>query len=158
MDFVRKHFVGIDLGTTNTLASWSTENHKGEIVTDVLKIDMQDITGIVKSELLPSYIFFDEKGKPVIGKKAKSMISRQPDRVIKNAKSYMGTNKVFSIGQKEVTPIEVSAMILKYIGKAVERHFGEYPKDVIITVPASFDTDKRSATLKAADLAGFNVK
>ncbi|MGL5126075.1 MAG: Hsp70 family protein, partial [Fusobacteriaceae bacterium] len=128
MDFVRPHYIGIDLGTTNTLASWSTENHKGEIVTEVLNIDMQDITGIVKSELLPSYIFFDEKGKSIVGRKAKSMMSRQPDRVIKNAKSFMGSSKIFNVGGKNISPIEVSATILKYIGKAVERQFGEYPK------------------------------
>lgn len=158
MSFIREHHLGIDLGTTNSLVSWSTENHKGEIVTEVLNIDMPDITGIVKSQLLPSYVFFDEKSRPIIGRKAKSMLSRQPDRVIKNAKSFMGSDKTFNIGDKEISPIEVSAMILKYIGKAVEKQFGEYPKDVVITVPASFDTDKRSATLKAAEIAGFNVK
>ena len=158
MDFVRSYHLGIDLGTTNSLVSWSTENHKGEIVTEVLNIDMPDVTGTVKSQLLPSYVFFDEKNRPIIGRKAKSMISRQPDRVIKNAKSFMGSDKTFNMGEKDVSPVEVSAMILKYIGKAVEKQFGEYPKDVIITVPASFDTDKRSATLKAAELAGFNVK
>lgn len=158
MDFVRSYHLGIDLGTTNSLVSWSTENHKGEIVTEVLNIDMPDVTGTVKSQLLLSYVFFDEKNRPIIGRKAKSMISRQPDRVIKNAKSFMGSDKTFNMGEKDVSPVEVSAMILKYIGKAVEKQFGEYPKDVIITVPASFDTDKRSATLKAAELAGFNVK
>lgn len=158
MDFVRSYHLGIDLGTTNSLVSWSTENHKREIVTEVLNIDMSDVTGTVKSQLLPSYVFFDEKNRPIIGRKAKSMISRQPDRVIKNAKSFMGSDKTFNMGEKDVSPVEVSAMILKYIGKAVEKQFGEYPKDVIITVPASFDTDKRSATLKAAELAGFNVK
>lgn len=75
MEFMRNYHLGIDLGTTNSLVSWSTENHKGEIVTEVLNIDMPDITGIVKSQLLPSYVFFDEKNRPIIGRKAKSMIS-----------------------------------------------------------------------------------
>lgn len=157
-EFIREHCLGIDLGTTNSVVSWSVENHKGEIATEVLNMDMMDITGSIKAPLLPSYIYFNEKNVPIIGKKAKSMISRQPERVIKNAKSYMGSSQIFPIGEKQVSPVEASAMILKFIGKAVEKQFGEYPKNVVITVPASFDTDKRAATVKAAELAGFKTK
>lgn len=150
--------LGIDLGTTNTVASWSSENQKGEIVTEILKIDMLDITGMIKTDLLPSYIFFDEKNRPIIGKKAKSMICKQPERVIKNSKSFMGTNKEFVIGEKNILPEEAASMILIYIKKYVERYFGFFPEDVVITVPASFDTDQRAATIKAAEKAGYPIK
>ena len=155
---IRKHYYGIDLGTTNSVVSWSTQNHKGEIVTEVLNIDMMDISGKVKTQILPSYIFYDEKGTPIIGKKSKHMLTRQPDRVIKNSKSYMGMDKTYNIGGKEITPVESATAILKYLGKQIENQFGEYPEDVIITVPASFDSDKRLATLKAAENAGFRIK
>jgi len=86
------------------------------------------------------------------------MFSKQPQKVLKSVKSRMGKKEVLSYDSAEYLPEDASALILSHIKKASKTFFSEEPEDVVITVPASFDTDQREATVLAAKKAGFKTQ
>lgn len=154
------YYLGIDLGTTNSVISWGSINrHIEELDAQVIAIPMMiEGGGMGRKELLPSYVYFDERTSPTVGEYAKTMIGRQTSRVVRSVKSHMGTQKRFHFDGKAYTPDEISSMILKQLASGAQK-IGISPErePVVITVPASFDSDQRSATIKAAELAGFQV-
>lgn len=152
------YYLGIDLGTTNSVISWGSINRRREeLDTQVIDIPMMiEGGGMGRKELLPSHVYFAEGSSPVVGEYAKTMIGRQTSRVVKSVKSHMGTPKQFPFDGKDYDPAEISSMILKHLASAA-REINIIPDQVVITVPASFDSDQRSATIKAGELAGFDV-
>lgn len=62
-----------------------------------------------------------------------------------------------SLGDEGIEPVEASALVLKDLKKEVLKNTGEEMKDVVISVPASFDSNERTATIKAAEIAGLHV-
>ena len=154
------YYLGIDLGTTNSVISWGSINrHIEELDAQVIAIPMMiEGGGMGRKELLPSYVYFDERTSPTVGEYAKTMIGRQTSRVVRSVKSHMGTQKRFHFDDKTYDPAQISSMILKQLASGAEK-IGISPErePVVITVPASFDSDQRSATIKAAELAGFQV-
>lgn len=152
------YYLGIDLGTTNSVISWGSINRRrDELKTQVINIPMRiDGGGIGNKELLPSYVYFREGDPPSVGEYARAMIGRQTDRVVKSVKSHMGTQEHFHFDGTDYSPAEISSMILKQLSSAA-REINIVPENVVITVPASFDSDQRSATIEAGELAGFQV-
>lgn len=155
----KNYFLGIDLGTTNSLMSWgSLDQRTNQVDTKLVQINQKlEGGGLGKTELIPSYVYFKDNS-PTVGEYAKSMIGKQTHKVIRSVKSFMGTNEVFLIDEQEYKPEYVSSLILKQIKDSASKFFGYEPEDVIITVPASFDSDMRNATINAAELAGFKIK
>lgn len=152
------YYLGIDLGTTNSVISWGSINRRlKELDAQVIDISMLiEGGGMGKKELLPSHVYFAEGSSPIVGEYAKTMIGRQTGRVVKSVKSHMGTPKKFTFDGENYDPAEISSMILKHLASAA-REINITPEQVVITVPASFDSDQRSATIKAGELAGFDV-
>ncbi len=160
--------IGIDLGTTNSLiASCRTEN--GKINTPVKMVSrIVDTRGTKRNDsLLPSCVYYqvDENGnsqEPIVGDFAKSMHAAMPFRVSKSVKSQMGQERLVGLDSNIVDskPEEVSARIIKHLISDMENYYGDDEEitDVVITVPASFDSAQRLATLRAAELAGVDVK
>ena len=158
--------VGIDLGTTNSLiASCRCEN--GKINTPVkMTARIVDSRGTKRNDsLLPSCIYYqqDENGKnlePIVGDFAKSMHASVPFRVSKSIKSQMGKANIDGLDASvpDKKPEDVSARIIKHLVSDLEKYYDETIKDVVITVPASFDPAQRLATLRAAEIAGIDVK
>ncbi len=155
----RHIYFGIDLGTTNSCIAYGIiDPRTNSIRPQILDISQRNIImGMEQRKLLPSAVFFDEKG-PVVGVFAKDRMKTQPSRVIMSVKNYMGTNQHFIIDKKNYNPPQISALILKHLKKEVERKLNIELKDVVIGVPASFDQDMRAATIQAAEMAGFIVK
>ncbi len=155
-------FVGIDLGTTNSVICFGAINpNSNDVEPKIIPIDMM-ISGGGKErrELLSSCVYFRENGPPIVGDYAKAMIGRQTERVVKSVKNFMGSDKNFSFpfDNKVYTPSDISALILKTLAiDGAKKILGFVPEDVIITVPASFDSDQRSATIEAARIAGFKT-
>lgn len=155
-------YLGIDLGTTNSVASIvMTENNK--IDTPLVRIDrIKNIRGqgevqFEQNEILPSYYTkrdLLDGDLHIVGDFAKEIYKTQPFSVVKSVKSYMG-NKCLLNNKK---PEEISAEILKCIKKSTEEQYYSVEKDVVIAVPASFNLAQRQATLKSAEIAGFNVR
>lgn len=154
------YYLGIDLGTTNSVMSWGSINRRrDELDTQVIFIPMMiEGGGMGNKELLPSHVYFAEGSPPVVGEYAKTMIGRQTGRVVKSVKSYIGTQKHFDFDGETYNPAQISSAILKQLASGA-RKIGIVPEHehVVITVPASFDSDQRSATIEAGKLAGFQV-
>ena len=156
----KNYYLGIDLGTTNSLIAWGRiDPRTNQIETKTIDINMMIAGGgMGRSNLLPSFVYFKEKSVPIIGAYAKDMQGRQPDRVVKSVKSLMGITKALEFDGKKYTPAEISALILKHMVHSAGSFFGFVPDDVVIAVPASFDSDMRNATIEAARLAGFKIQ
>ena len=152
------HYLGIDLGTTNSVISWGSLNRRRkELDTQVIDVPMMiEGGGMGNKELLPSFVYFKEGELPIVGEYAKTMIGRQTRRVVRSIKSYMGTRESFHFDGEPYDPAHISCIILKQLASGARR-ISIDPEQVIVTVPASFDSDQRSATIKAAELAGFQV-
>lgn len=133
--------LGIDLGTTNSLAC---------VYKDDRVIQIPNFLG---EYLTPSVVSFDEEGKIIVGQPAKERRETCPERTYSSFKRYMGTDKVFGIYKPE----ELSSYILMSLKQDAEKFLGEKIEDAIISVPAYFSDKARHATKMAGALAGFNV-
>ena len=141
-----KYFVGIDLGTTNSaISTFDGEN----IRVWKNKKDQSDVT--------PSAIYVDKRGRRFYGKKAYENSFRQPESCVKLFKRFMGTNTKFKLGDEELTPEKCSAEILRELFKNLPEEIRENKDEVgtVITVPAAFNQMQNAATLEAAKLAGL---
>ncbi|MEW5759628.1 MAG: molecular chaperone DnaK [Candidatus Thermoplasmatota archaeon] len=139
--------IGIDLGTSNSAAA--------VMINDDLKI-IPSAEGLEKyGKMFPSVITFTEDGKVIVGKDAKRLM--HPDRTVTNIKRKMGADYKIRIGNKWYIPQELSAMILKKIKKDAEAYLGERIKKAVITCPAYFNDNQRTATRDAGIIAGLDV-
>src|SRR5438093_1169030 len=159
--------VGIDLGTTNSLVAYVDEK------TGVPRV-IPDRDG---QALLPSVVSFVSEGV-LVGAVAKRQLIRRPESTVYSVKRLMGRGyedvkeelcylpfKVLPcegivkilIGSHEVTPPEVSAIVLKALKERAEAHFGESIEKAVITVPAYFNDAQRQATKDAGRIAGLDV-
>ena len=161
--------VGIDLGTTNSLVAIIHPETKKPIV-----LKEHD-----KSSLVPSVIYFDEFGNPVVGDAAKAYLETAPERTIFSAKRLMGKTyndlggaSLFSykiiddntdslvkvkVGDQFYSPIELSSFILKELKLRAEHILKTSVTKAVITVPAYFNDAQRQATRDAGKLAGIDV-
>lgn len=132
----------IDLGTTNSVIARFSE---GSV--DVFKNPM----GL--KETLPSVVAFKNE-RVLVGDKARELMERDPQNVASLFKRKMGTTETYHIEKlnKDLTPVELSSYVLKELKNFVSDSKVE---DVVITIPASFDTVQSNATQKAGEMAGF---
>ncbi|MEZ4390014.1 MAG: Fe-S protein assembly chaperone HscA [Polyangiales bacterium] len=160
--------VGIDLGTTNSLVAWLVDGEP------MCVRDCDD------SPLLPSVVHYLAAGGVVVGAEARAKAARAPRETIASVKRFMGRgaddaetlrlgtyefapavegegNVVrFKVHGRVVTPVEVSAEILRVLRERAEEKLATLG-GAVITVPAYFDDAQRQATKDAARLAGIEV-
>ncbi len=136
--------LGIDLGTTNSVASVVIN---GEI--QLIKKNGEAI--------LPSVVGLDEAGNLLVGRAARNQAVLAPERTIKSIKRKMGVAATVSLGDQEYTPQEISAMILRRLKEHAEEQLGQPVSKAVITVPAFFNEIQREATREAGELAGLEV-
>lgn len=160
---VLHNFIGIDLGTTNSVLSFGNVNADGIIVPEVasyLSSDPNSRTG--RETIFPSCVYYRQGEKPIAGEVALLMSRRQGIRVIKSAKSFMGTSKTYTIDGKTTTPPEVLSIVLRQLCNVCRECISPDPDysidDVVITVPASFTDDQLEDVLCAAKLAGIRTE
>lgn len=145
--------LGIDLGTTNTCAAVIKNGKPVFIKTENKQNDL----------LLPSVVTYVGNDEFVVGEKAKELYTVYPDSTIKSVKSFMGTSQEIVLlnqktKEKEVfTPVEISAQILAEVKRLAEKQFKKDIYKAVITVPAYFNDKARKDTIKAGELAGFEV-
>lgn len=158
-------FLGIDLGTTNSVLSYIV-NKDNEINAKILDIPRISDTGSqISSKTLPSVVYYkaekDGTFLPIVGDFAKAQYGKRQGFVIKSVKSSMGKGYVpdMNVDLPDQKPEDVSARILNQLIQGAKKKLmlHEKPDDVIITVPASFDGDQCKATLDAAQKAGIQA-
>lgn len=161
--------IGIDLGTTHSLVA-IVEAGKPRV-----------LCGPEGSALLPSAVHYATDGRILVGARARALSATAPERTFTSIKRLMGRmatdpearrpsgwNVVependeaarlirFDLGQRQVTPVEISAEILRELANTARHAVGELGR-AVITVPAYFDDAQRQATRDAARLAGLEV-
>jgi Fe-S protein assembly chaperone HscA len=159
--------IGIDLGTTNSLAAF---------------LDLTGpkiIPGADGDKLVPSVVSISPSGEVVVGNAARELLITQPDRTVYSVKRLMGRGggdiqeelKLFpfhlapgsesvlqlQLGDRTYTPPEISALILRQLKQNAEAYFGEPVSKAVITVPAYFNDAQRQATKDAGRIAGLEV-
>ena len=137
-------YLGIDLGTTNSVAI--IYNDKNDAL-DIVKVDGVD-------EVLPSAVTYHPDGV-IVGSEAKAGAIIYPEATVISVKRLMGSSEKIITAGMEKTPEEVSAEILKKLKKSAETQSGETYDEVVITHPAYFNDRQIFATKQAGLLAGF---
>ena len=163
--------IGIDLGTTNSVASVMEGGEPTVIPT------------AEGGRLCPSIVAFNDSGERLVGQVAKRQAVVNPDNTIFSIKRLMGrryddaqvekARKVLPyeivqgpsndarvyvpVKDKVYTPQEISAMILRKLKKDAEAYLGEDVTQAVITVPAYFNDSQRQATKDAGKIAGLEV-
>ena len=141
--------IGIDLGTSNSAAA-ALISGKPTIIPSA-----EGATQYGKS--FPSYVAFTDEGEVLVGEPARRQAVTNPEKTISAIKRHMGSDYKVNINGKEYTPQEISALILQKIKKDAEAFLGEPVKKAVITVPAYFDDNQRTATKDAGKIAGLEV-
>ncbi len=165
--------VGIDLGTTNSLVAY---------VKDGIPIVIRDTDG---DALVPSVVSVSEDNTIHVGREAQRRLLTDAARTAYSVKRFMGKGRDdvrheaehfpfrvggdsgevvrIGLGDREFTPPEISAFILRDLKHRAEAHFaeqGEVDNEVdraVITVPAYFNDAQRTATRDAGRIAGLEV-
>lgn len=138
--------VGIDLGTTNSLVSVWTDN------------GIKLIPNEFGEYLTPSVVSFDENGEAIVGKIAKERLITNPESTVCEFKRQMGRDITYNCkGANDVTPVDLSAIVIKKLVSCAEEKLGEKVDSAVISVPAYFDDHQREATRIAGLKAGIKV-
>ena len=138
--------IGIDLGTTNSCVAVFEGSEP--IV----------ITNPEGARTTPSVVGFSKTGERMVGQVAKRQAITNPDRTVMSIKRHMGTDYKVAIDGKNLTPQEISAMILQKLKADAEAYLGTKVTEAVITVPAYFSDAQRQATKDAGKIAGLEVK
>ncbi len=138
--------IGIDLGTTNSLAC-IFRNGRTELIPNEL--------GTYKTSSVVSLL---EDGTVLVGAAAKERLISNPQSTAASFKVWMGTERLIPLGGRSFLPEELSALVLRQILQDAQRYLGEPVEEAVISVPAYFNDNQRSATKLAAQLAGVTVK
>ena len=138
--------VGIDLGTTNSLVAYFSEEGP--------KI----IPNRLGKNLTPSVVSVDEEGNVYVGETARERMSLYPDTVAHTFKRSMGTEREYVLSGKKYKPEELSSLVLRSLKEDAETFLGQEVTEAVISVPAYFDDKRRKATKRAGELAGLKVE
>jgi len=138
--------LGIDLGTTNSLAC-VYRNGRAELIPNEL--------GEYKTSSAVSVL---EDGSVLVGAAARERLIPHPESTAVSFKIWMGTEKKLTLGKKQFRPEELSALVLRQLLEDAKRYLGESVEEAVISVPAYFNDDQRCATKLAAQMAGLTVK
>ena len=148
-DTKKEKIIGIDLGTSNSAASVLI----GGKPTVIPSAEGASQYG----KAFPSYVAYTEDGQRLVGEPARRQAVTNPENTISAFKRSMGTDRKFSIQGKQYSPQEISAALLQKIKKDAESFLGEPVEKAVITVPAYFDDNQRTATKDAGTIAGLDV-
>jgi len=159
--------IGIDLGTTHSLVAAVSRGRPSCLVADE-----------GEALVLPSVVHYSANGSVVVGKYAKQLASQFPEDTLSSVKRFMGKSRsdvdagrlstyrlapgegplAFQVaGGPAVTPLEVSAEILRTLKQRAQAALASKVVKAVVTVPAYFDNAQRQATQDAGRLAGLEV-
>ena len=138
--------IGIDLGTTNSLVAYFTEEGP--------KI----IPNRLGKNLTPSVVSIDEEKQVYVGELAAERMLLYPDSAASVFKRDMGSKREFKLLDQTFLAEELSSLVLRALKEDAETYLGETVEEAVISVPAYFDDARRRATKRAGELAGLKVE
>lgn len=136
--------IGIDLGTTNSIA---VVFRNGEV---------EMIPNSFGEYLTPSVVTI-ENNELIVGKIAKQKLVTNPENTTALFKRDMGSDKKIKLGKNKYLPQELSALVLKQLVDDAEKYLDEKVEEIVISVPAYFNAKQRRATKLAGELIGIKV-
>ena len=139
--------IGIDLGTTNSLATYIDDNGKIEFI----KNEYGNI-------LIPSVVGIDENDDIIVGELAKERRMMNAGETASNFKRRMGTDAKIKVKNRTFDAQMLSSFVLKHLKENAEKQLNEKINRAIISVPAYFNDKQRRDTKMAAELAGLTVE
>ena len=139
--------IGIDLGTTNSLATYIDDN--GEI---------QFVKNEYGNILIPSVVGIDENDDIIVGELAKERRMMNAGETASNFKRRMGTDAKIKVKNRIFDAQMLSSFVLKHLKENAEKQLNEKINRAIISVPAYFNDKQRRDTKMAAELAGLAVE
>ena len=145
----KEKIIGIDLGTSNSQAAVII----GGKPTIIPSAEGATYAG----KMFPSVVAFTRDGQVLVGETAKRQAVSNTDGTIMAAKRKMGTDYRYKAYGKEYTPQQISAYVLQKIKTDSEAFLGEPVTKAVITVPAYFNDNQRTATRDAGTIAGLEV-
>lgn len=159
--------IGIDLGTTNS------------VVAVMEGSEVKVIPNAEGNRLTPSVVAYTDKDDVIVGEPARRQAVTNPKRTVYSAKRFMGRRHgevaseekmvpyevlggdadyvKIGVGDKQLTPQEISATVLRKLKEAAESYLGHRVSKAVITVPAYFNDAQRQATKDAGQIAGLEV-
>jgi molecular chaperone DnaK len=159
--------IGIDLGTTNS------------VVAVMEGSEVKVIPNAEGNRLTPSVVAYTDKDEVIVGEPARRQAVTNPRRTVSSVKRFMGRRHAeveseekmvpysvvggsgeyvkIGIGDKQFTPQEISAKVLRKLKEAAESYLGHRVSKAVITVPAYFNDAQRQATKDAGQIAGLEV-
>ena len=162
-----ERIIGIDLGTTNS------------VVAIMEGSEVKVIPNAEGNRLTPSVVAYTDKDEVIVGEPARRQAVTNPRRTVYSVKRFMGRRHAevqseekmvpyqvvggeseyvkIQIGDKQYTPQEVSAKVLRKLKEAAESYLGHRVSKAVITVPAYFNDAQRQATKDAGQIAGLEV-
>ncbi len=167
--------IGIDLGTTNSCVAVAETSATG-------KLDVRIIPNAEGARTTPSVVALTGAGDRLVGQAAKRQAVTNAANTVYATKRLMGQKfqqpdikqqaasvpyKIFEapngdawvlIGNREMSPPEVSAIVLTKMREIAESFLGEKVTEAVVTVPAYFDDAQRQATKDAGRIAGLDIK
>lgn len=137
--------LGIDLGTTNSLAAVFVDGQT------------QLIPNALGHVMTPSAVSVEPAGTVLVGLAARERHATAPQDTALAFKRFMGTDHIVKLRGQKFRAEELSALVLRSLKADAEAHLGHAVDEAVITVPAYFNQLQRKATQTAATLAGLRV-
>jgi molecular chaperone DnaK len=141
--------IGIDLGTSNSAAA---------VLRGGRPVIIPSAEGItLGGKAFPSYVAVAPDGQLIVGEAARRQQAINPEGTVSGFKRLMGQRDKVHLSGREFTPEELSALLLQKIKRDAEAFLGEPVDKAVVTVPAYFNDNQRSATKDACRIAGLEA-
>jgi molecular chaperone DnaK len=141
--------IGIDLGTSNSAAA---------VLRGGRPVIIPSAEGIsLGGKAFPSYVALTADGQILVGEPARRQAAANPEGTATAFKRKMGQRTKIRLRNQEFSPEQLSAFLLQKIKRDAEAFLGEKVDKAVVTVPAYFDDNQRSATKDACRIAGMEV-
>jgi len=145
----KEKIIGIDLGTSNSQAA---------VVIGGKPVIIPSAEGAtIAGKMFPSVVAFTKDGQIFVGEPARRQAISNPEGTVIKSKRKIGSDFKYKIYGKEYTPQQIAAFILQKIKRDAESFLGEPINKAVITVPAYFNDNQRTATKDAGKIAGLDV-
>ena len=141
--------IGIDLGTSNSAAA---------VLRGGRPVIIPSAEGVsLGGKAFPSYVALSADGSMLVGEPARRQAAANPDGTATGFKRRMGRRETLRLRGKDFSPEQLSAFLLQKIKRDAEAFLGEPVEKAVVTVPAYFDDNQRSATKDACTIAGIEA-